>query len=275
MGITSIARDWGISPAIVRITTTDNLAAITTAGYLLAQEDNIAAVNSGPFDWAESDYVLCYYNNGTLWGFFTYIPATGSLAAAATSPGFLSSTLTSANIFVGNGANLATGVAMSGDATMANTGAITIANNAVTFAKLAETVAKSVTVALTDTQIKGMYAAPVQLVAAPGAGKLILVDRVVLSVTFVAAQYAAGGVITAQYDSTINGAGSAASGTIAAATLNGIAASTQLSVNGASVIAANTACINKGIYLSNQTAAFTTGDSTVSATVYYKIITPA
>ena len=40
----------------------------------------------------------------------------------------LSSTLTSAYLFVGNGSNIATGVAMSGDATLANTGAISLAN---------------------------------------------------------------------------------------------------------------------------------------------------
>jgi hypothetical protein len=38
----------------------------------------------------------------------------------------LGTTLTSTNIFVGNGSNVATGVAMSGDATLANTGALTL-----------------------------------------------------------------------------------------------------------------------------------------------------
>lgn len=38
----------------------------------------------------------------------------------------LSSSLSSANIFVGNGSNIATGVAMSGDATINNTGAVTL-----------------------------------------------------------------------------------------------------------------------------------------------------
>jgi len=43
--------------------------------------------------------------------------------------GKLSSALTNTNIFVGNASNVATGVAMSGDATIANTGALTIASN--------------------------------------------------------------------------------------------------------------------------------------------------
>jgi len=43
----------------------------------------------------------------------------------------ISTSLTSANLLVGNGSNVATGVALSGDVTMDNTGAITIADDAV------------------------------------------------------------------------------------------------------------------------------------------------
>ena len=46
------------------------------------------------------------------------------------------SSLTDGHIFVGNGSNVATDVAMSGDATIANTGAVTIANSAITDAKV-------------------------------------------------------------------------------------------------------------------------------------------
>jgi hypothetical protein len=49
-----------------------------------------------------------------------------------------SNTLVSGNIFVGNGSNVATSVVMSGDATINNTGALTLANNAVTNTKLAQ-----------------------------------------------------------------------------------------------------------------------------------------
>ena len=45
--------------------------------------------------------------------------------------------LTSAHIFVGNGSDVATDVAESGDLTLANTGAFTIANDAITTAKIA------------------------------------------------------------------------------------------------------------------------------------------
>jgi hypothetical protein len=48
----------------------------------------------------------------------------------------LGTTLADTKIFVGNGSNVATAVSMSGDATLANTGALTIANSAVTYAKM-------------------------------------------------------------------------------------------------------------------------------------------
>jgi hypothetical protein len=47
--------------------------------------------------------------------------------------------LTSGRLIVGNGSNVPIEVAMSGDATLASTGAVTIANDAVTAAKLADT----------------------------------------------------------------------------------------------------------------------------------------
>lgn len=53
----------------------------------------------------------------------------------------LSTTLTSGHIYVGNGSNVATDVAMSGDGTLANTGALTIANSAITNAKVSASAA--------------------------------------------------------------------------------------------------------------------------------------
>lgn len=54
----------------------------------------------------------------------------GSVAAGDhTHSTYISTTLASANILVGNGSNVATAVSMSGDATIANTGAVTVAND--------------------------------------------------------------------------------------------------------------------------------------------------
>lgn len=55
--------------------------------------------------------------------------------------GKLTSTLASAKIFVGNASNVATAVSMSGDATISNAGALTIANSAITNAKVSASAA--------------------------------------------------------------------------------------------------------------------------------------
>ena len=150
-----------------------------------------------------------------------------------------------------------------------------VANNAFGFGQLSNTVAQVATVALTAAQFNGMYATPVLLLAAQGVGTLILVDKVEFDVAFVSAQYAAGGVVAAQYGNTSHGAGPAATATIAAASFTGIAASSQLTTGSAQVLAANTACLDAAIYLSNATQAFTTGDSTFNVYIYYKVLTPA
>lgn len=134
---------------------------------------------------------------------------------------------------------------------------------------------QSAKVNITAAQFNGMYAAPVQLVAAPGAGFMLLPSQVILDMTFVSAQYAAGGVVAAQYDSTVHGGGVLATNTQQASDFTGAAASTIFTFglstgNGSSKATASVA--NKALYLSNQTAAFTTGDSTFVATTYFKTI---
>jgi hypothetical protein len=133
----------------------------------------------------------------------------------------------------------------------------------------------SAEVEISAAEFLGMYAAPKLLVAAPGANKLIIVDRMVLVMTYGAAQFAAGGVVAAQYDSTANGAGVKATNTQQASDFNGAAASASFFFNGASgnsSQAAFSTSVNKGLYLSNQTAAFTTGDSNMVAQINYHII---
>lgn len=77
MSITAIARDWGVSPAIVRITSTNTLAEVGTTDYLTAQLANIEAINAGPFEWTTTDFVLVYASDG--WGFFSISPDFTSL----------------------------------------------------------------------------------------------------------------------------------------------------------------------------------------------------
>jgi hypothetical protein len=141
----------------------------------------------------------------------------------------------------------------------------------VTSAKLEDTLLHYAAVAISAAEFNGMYAAPKVLVAAPGANKLLVLDKVQLLMTYGTAAYAAGGVAAVQYDVTANGAGVIASTTLAAATFQATA-STGWNFNAGVVAETFTTCVNKSLALSNITGAFTTGDSPMVAHVWYKII---
>ena len=74
MAITSIVRDYGVSPSIVRITSSDDYATINAAGYLTSQAANIQLANNGQFEWTLSDTALVWYQNDFglgAWAFFS------------------------------------------------------------------------------------------------------------------------------------------------------------------------------------------------------------
>ena len=269
--ISSILRNFDGDPNIVSIVTSADLATITTAGYWTDEQTNVEALNNGVFQWASTDIVLISYAPDFLVNWFVF-DATNQTFIANPAAGGLSNTLPSGDIFVGNGSNIAQARAMSGDATLSNTGVLTLANNAVTSAKTAKNLLQYVAVPLTAAQFKALYDTPIQLVAAGGANTLIVVERAVLAMTFVSAQYTAGGAVALQYDSTVHGAGVLASATIAAATINADAASASNMMQGVLADGPFSTTVNKGLYISNDTADFATGDSTFVVHAWYRII---
>ncbi len=387
MAITSIGRYFVGDPNIVAIVTTDDLATITTTGYIATQADEIALIQNGEFQWTDTDLVLIYYATAQI-GFFVRDAINDTFDALA-APSGLSATLQDGNIFVGNASNIATGVVPSGDITLTNAGVFGIASGvivngdinaaaaiaysklaaltsgnilvgsagnvatsvamsgdiaitntgvtsiqadtivnadvnsaaAIAYSKLATLASgnvlvgsaggvatsvamsgdvtisnagvtaigankvlssmvsplleKYVAVAVTAAEFKALYSAPKLILAAGGANTLIVLKRAIISMTFVSAAYAAGGVVGFQYDSTVHGAGVAASNTEAAADFFA-AASTAFQFEGVSgntvAISPFTTSVNKGIYLSNLTADFTTGDSTVVVHLWYSVI---
>lgn len=96
MAITSITRDWGFNPALVRITSTDSYAAVTADGYLTAQAGNIALDNQGSFEWKLSDAVLIYCLDG--WFFLHVNPSFTSLLPLNSIAQTVSVTLTPAQV---------------------------------------------------------------------------------------------------------------------------------------------------------------------------------
>lgn len=272
MSITAIARNFNGDPNIVTIVTDDDLAEITTAGYLTSDAiaADIEALNNGVFQWADTDIVLICYAPDFLVNWFKY-DADNATFVANPAAGGQTNTLASGLIWVGNGSNIAQARTMSGDVTLSNTGVTAIGANKVLSSMISPLVRKYTTVAISAADFNGMYATPKLLVAAGGANTLVVLDQLQLVMTYGAAAYAAGGVAAVQYDSTANGAGVIASTTLAAATFQATA-STTFTMNPGVVALPFTTTVNKGLYLSNITAAFTTGDSAMVAHVWYRVI---
>jgi hypothetical protein len=252
MAITNISRDWGVSPSIVRIITTDNLATITTNGYVSAQLNNINTIQHGTFEWTNSDSVLISYNGGE--GYFTYDSINKTFVAA----GAALPALTSSHIFVGNAGNVATDVAMTGDVTISNTGVTS--NN--------PSLIKYVSIPISSAQWKAMPAPGILLVAAQGPHTIIMVETIDIEMLYNTIAYAAGSPVGAQYGapvfsdgaSTTRGAGDI---NVAYNVINSIAPLAG------QIFAPN--AVNVPLYLSCG-AAYTTGNSNFVAHVRYYVL---
>lgn len=272
MSITAIGRYFVGNPNIVSVVTDDDLADITTAGYLssAAIVADIEALQNGDFQWTDTDIVLICYAPSFLINWFKY-DATNETFVANPAAGGLSNTLLDGRIFVGNGANIATGVLPSGDVTLNNAGVTAIGANKVLSSMLSPLLLKYTSVAISAANFNGMYATPKLLLAAGGANTLQVLAQMQLVMTYGSANYANGGVAAIQYDSTAHGAGIIASTTLSAATFQA-AASTVFTFNAGVVPLPFATTVNKGLYLSNITGAFDTGDSAMVAHLWYRTI---
>lgn len=132
--ITSIKREFNLFPNIVGIVTTDDLTAITTAGYFATQLDAVEALNNGVWQWEPEDIILIFYATDLI-GWFTYDATTDAFVGVPANGG-VSNTLPSGDILVGNASNVATARAMTGDITINNTGVTAIGAGKVLLAML-------------------------------------------------------------------------------------------------------------------------------------------
>jgi hypothetical protein len=231
------------------------LATIAASGYFNAFMVNLT-LGLGPL--SVNDLIYIVGNDGSQ--FYTVTAITTNVTISAFS--------TAGLVGTANLDNLAVTTAKIDNLAVTNG---KIAANAVDSAKLAVTTVQYAAVPITAAEFNGMYAAPKQLVAAAGANTLLVLDRVLLAMTYDSAAYAAGGVAHVQYDDTANGAGVIASTTLAAASFQDTA-STVYSFNAGVVEYPFATCVNQGLFLSNITGAFTTGDSDMVAHVWYKVI---
>lgn len=182
--------------------------------------------------------------------------------------------LDSAEIIVGNSSNVPTARAMSGDITINNTGVTAIESNKVVFDQLNATVMKQTTVTVSAAAFNGMYNTPIQLVAPQGANYFIFPLWGSIQLLYNSAAFAAGGDIVLQYGNTAAGGGlvfKEIQTTIAAATADRVQL-LEIELENA-VDPVDPAVINNvGLYMSNITQAFTTGNSSFSITLAYRIV---
>lgn len=128
-----------------------------------------------------------------------------------------------------------------------------------------------VQVTLAASDIIGMYAAPVQIVAAAGDSKSIVVTRAVFTITRTSTAFTGGGAVIFQYGNTVNGGGiQALDSTLASTVITGSAATT-ISVRNGAVISDSTSTNHTGVglYISNATAAFAAGTGTAVVDVFF------
>jgi hypothetical protein len=135
--------------------------------------------------------------------------------------------------------------------------------------------ARQATVNLTLAQFLGMYATPVSILAAPGAGLINIVDSLYVNFVYGSAQLANGGAVGAQYGNTDHAGGPPATTTEAATDYTSATANTMFRIGGGlSTGAVTSTAINTAIYLSNATAPFITGTGgSFVVTVNYRTVT--
>lgn len=127
---------------------------------------------------------------------------------------------------------------------------------------------------LTTAQIQGMSAAPVVILATPGAGLTYIVHGLRLSIAYAGALFTGGGIINGQYGAAALGAGEDATNAIAATFLTATAASKFFYLTGNDTTQLTSAgTLNQSITITNGTAAFAGGGtSTGKVEVWYSIV---
>lgn len=126
-----------------------------------------------------------------------------------------------------------------------------------------------VVVSLTAAQIIAMFTTPVPLIAAPGAGKAIIVEQWLLEMNTSATAFTGGGAVSAVY----HGGSVNVAGTTIASTVVTAGAGQTLTLVGPSGAAVITVPANTGVDLTNATGVFAAGTGTAKVFIWYEVIT--
>ena len=135
-------------------------------------------------------------------------------------------------------------------------------------------------VTLTTTNIRNMYATPVQVLAAQGAHTLIVLYNIVFEYIFTTSAFSGGDATLGpriKYGNTAHGAGVTAQVSnmdITSLSDSSIFYGTPYDLNGVGNINSftnATEMVNVGLFASNTTAAFTGGGGSMRITIYYSV----
>jgi hypothetical protein len=124
-------------------------------------------------------------------------------------------------------------------------------------------------VSLTAAQLIAMYTTPVNILPAPGAGKVLIIDAIAFQFKHGATQFTGGGAVTFVFHGT---AVTPHTGNVAASVIQ--AAADDVLYLGPNVSAAVDlqSAINLGLDIKNATAAFAAGNGTAIVTVWYSVL---
>src|SRR5574338_629837 len=121
----------GVNPSVVYIETNDTLATVTAAGYLNKKVQQGFVFNESMMALVSTKATPNATAVAVGWFDISHSGDNWSLTSSNSQIN-----LADGRLFVGNASGIAAAVAMSGDASIINTGALTIANDAITTAKI-------------------------------------------------------------------------------------------------------------------------------------------
>jgi hypothetical protein len=127
-------------------------------------------------------------------------------------------------------------------------------------------VKQTVLVPLTAAQLIAMGTTPVTLIAAPGAGKCIIVDNVTFKMTTTATAFTGGGAVEFCYT---NASGTKVTADIAAAVVTAAAGTSFTNVRG--IEASLTGTANAAVVITNVTAPFASGTGSAEIIIEYHV----
>jgi hypothetical protein len=126
-------------------------------------------------------------------------------------------------------------------------------------------------VTLSAAQIYAMNGAPVVILPAPeGPNQAILVNKILVEVLAGATAFTTGGAVSFVYH---GGAVNVVTGTVPAATVNGVANSKSYTLLGPAVVATGTVVpANTGVDITNAGSAFAAGNGTMIVQIWYDVV---